>query len=309
MPFPILAAIGINAATQILGGKKASDAQKDAAASASALSNKVYDYTRQANAPYTNLGAQAAGTLSSMYGYGGSDPSQAAYGNSPFLQSDYLTLASLFPKVRSAANWNDINWSAIGGKPQMSEGVENFIASNWGAIRPAANFSDINWNAGTGWAGGTPIGGNKGQVNQPAPMSAPNYEAFFASPDYQFRQQQGMKNIGNYFGARGGAFSGNALKALTEYNSNLAAGEFGNWFNRQFDMMGAGQTANAQNANAGTNNASLAGNAMMARGDARASGLLNTTSALQNALYDGYGASRGTRTKRDNYDFWSTFGG
>lgn len=262
MPFPILAAIGINAATRILGGKKASDAQKDAASGAAALSNKVYDYTRQANTPYTNLGAQAAGTLSSLYGYGGGDPAQQSYGDSPFQQSDYQALSSIFPQVRSAANWSDINWDALGGKPQLSDGVENFIASNWGAIRPAANFGDINWNASAGWNGGAPIGASAAPSS--GQMSAPNYEAFVASPDYQFRQQQGMKNIGNYFGARGGAFSGNALKALTEYNSNLAAGEFGNWFNRQFNMMGAGQNANAQNANAGTNNASLAGNAMMA---------------------------------------------
>jgi len=119
-------------------------------------------------------------------------------------------------------------------------------------------------------------------------MPASNYESFFASPDFQFRQQQGDKNINNWFAARGGAQSGNALKALTEYNSNLAAGEFGNWFNRQLGLTGVGQTANAQNAAAGTNNAALAGNAAMAAGDARASGILNTTNTLQNALYDTY---------------------
>lgn len=286
MPFPVIAAMAINAALGAAGGKSAANAQENAAAQAGALANRAFDYTRTANQPYTNLGSQAANALGSVYGYAPTDPEAMGYGNSPFLQSDYQTLSALFPQIRSAANWSDINWAAHGGKPQLTDGVENFISSNWSAIRPAANFQDINWNASTGYSGGTPIGYQAPEA--PAATPVGNYESFFASPDFQFRQQQGDKNINNWFAARGGAQSGNALKALTEYNSNLAAGEFGNWFNRQLGLTGVGQTANAQNAAAGTNNAALAGNAAMAAGDARASGILNTTNTLQNALYDTY---------------------
>lgn len=292
MPFPVIAAMAINAALGAAGGKSAANAQENAAAQAGALANRAFDYTRTANQPYTNLGSQAANALGSVYGYAPADPTAMGYGNSPFLQSDYQWLASNWGKVRDSDVFGagaSGPWSWMNDPSQMaglSPEAQAFVTSNWSAIRPAANFQDINWNASTGYAGGTPIGYQAPAAPAATPVS--NYESFFASPDFQFRQQQGDKNINNWFAARGGAQSGNALKALTEYNSNLAAGEFGNWFNRQLGLTGVGQTANAQNAAAGTNNAALAGNAAMAAGDARASGILNTTNTLQNALYDTY---------------------
>jgi hypothetical protein len=107
---------------------------------------------------------------------------------------------------------------------------------------------------------------------------------FQASPDYEFRRNQGMRGIGNYFGARGGAFSGNALKALNEYNSNLASGEFGNWFNRQASMAGLGQATAQGLGAAGANNAANIGNSLMAGGNARASGLAGVNNAVQGGL-------------------------
>jgi hypothetical protein len=308
MPFPIFAAMAINSALQAAGGKSAASAQEDAANQAGALSRQAFDYTRSANLPYTNLGSQAANTLGSVYGYSPSDPASIGYGNSPFLQSDYQKLSALFPQIRSAANWNDINWDVIGGKPQLTAGVEDFISANWRAIRPAANFQDINWNAGTGYSGGTPIGYKPAERTGMPGVS--NYEAFFASPDYQFRQQQGTKNINNWLAARGGGFSGNALKALTEFNSNLASGEYGNWFNRQLGLTNMGQNANAQNSAAGTNSAALSGAAAMAAGDARASGVMNTTNSLQNTLYDSYDILKRRRNGTDgNRDYWNWYAG
>lgn len=313
MPFPIFAAMALNSALQIAGGNKASSAQEDAANQAGAFAQQAYDYTRNSNLPYTNLGSQAANTLGSVYGYAPSDPASIGYGNSPFLQSDYQKLAALFPQVRSAANWSDINWAAHGGKPQLTAGVEDFIAANWNAIRPAANFQDINWNASSGYSGGAPIGYKPPEPTATAMPGTANYESFFASPDYQFRQQQGTKNINNWLGARGGAFSGNALKALTEFNSGLASGEFGNWFNRQMGLTGVGQTASSQNSAAGTNNAALSGAAAMAAGDARASGVMNTTNSLQNALYDSYDILNRRRSgaggNRNYWNWYSANGG
>src|SRR6188768_3809462 len=59
---------------------------------------------------------------------------------------------------------------------------------------------------------------------------------FQASPGYNFVRNEGQRDIGNSFAARGGAQSGNALKALAEFNSGLASGEFGNWFNRRMNL-------------------------------------------------------------------------
>ncbi len=77
---------------------------------------------------------------------------------------------------------------------------------------------------------------------------------FYASPDYQFRKKEGMDQIGATFAARGSG--GNALRALAEFNSNLASGEFGNWWGREFSKVESGRGANTSMvaANQGSSN-------------------------------------------------------
>jgi len=62
---------------------------------------------------------------------------------------------------------------------------------------------------------------------------------FYASPDYEFRRSEGLRDTGNMFNMKGGG--GNAMKGITDYASNLASGEFGNWFNRTFAQAQMGQ--------------------------------------------------------------------
>lgn len=123
-----------------------------------------------------------------------------------------------------------------------------------------------------------------GQPSTALDPNSPNYGAFFMSPDYQFRKSQGMQGIGNSFSASGGAKSGNALKALAEFNSNLAASEFGNYFNRQAALAGIGQTATTTSANAGLQTAANVGNALQGGANSRASGIAGQYDALGNAL-------------------------
>lgn len=113
---------------------------------------------------------------------------------------------------------------------------------------------------------------------------SPDYSNFFASPDYQFRKDQGMQGIERSLAARGLATSGNALSALADYNSNLAAGEFGNYFNRQAALAGIGQSAVNTATQAGANSASNIGNYFQNSGAARASGIASSSNAWGNAL-------------------------
>lgn len=77
-------------------------------------------------------------------------------------------------------------------------------------------------------------------ANQFAPQTiAPgDYSKFFASPDYQFRQQEGLNIVENSAAAHGGLYSGDTLRGITDYSSNLAAGEYGNYFARQRQLFG-----------------------------------------------------------------------
>ena len=109
---------------------------------------------------------------------------------------------------------------------------------------------------------------------------------FTTSPSYNFVRSEGQRDIGNNFSARGSQLSGNALRALTQYNQNLASTEYGNWWNRQAGLAGVGQTATQATGQAGSYAAANASNSMLAAGQARASGVQGINDYAQNALYD-----------------------
>jgi hypothetical protein len=127
----------------------------------------------------------------------------------------------------------------------------------------------------------------------------PDMSGFFASPDYNFRRTEGQRGIEGSFAARGMGQSGNALRALTEFNGNLASGEFGNYFNRLAGIAGVGQTATNQTAAYGADAASQAGRNALIAGNARASGIQGQADAWGqtaqglSSLYGYYNANRG----------------
>lgn len=108
--------------------------------------------------------------------------------------------------------------------------------------------------------------------------------SFFASPDYNFSRTEGMRGIESSFAAQGGAASGNALTRLAEFNSGLASGQFGNWWNRQAGLAGVGQSANESNAASGMNYANQYGRNALAAGEARASGVANQANIIGQGL-------------------------
>lgn len=136
-------------------------------------------------------------------------------------------------------------------------------------------------------------------------------------PSYQFRKQQGMDGIQASAAAGGGLLSGAALKALNQYNSNLASQEYNNaWsrdqsekqnlfgvlsgsrgqdyslfngenarqYNQLANMAGVGQqTANSLGA-FGAQNAQTIGNAHINAANAQANGLIGGATARTNGM-------------------------
>lgn len=115
---------------------------------------------------------------------------------------------------------------------------------------------------------------------------APDMSAFYASPDYNFRRTEGNRDIGNSFAARGGALSGNALRGITDYNSNLASGEFNNFVQRRLQEAGLGGAATSQGVNASQYTGGNVSNLLAEGGNARASGIINQSNAVTNGLND-----------------------
>jgi len=104
-----------------------------------------------------------------------------------------------------------------------------------------------------------------------------DYSNFMASPDYQFRLSEGAKAIDR----SGRPLSGAAVKEGIGYASNLASGEFGNYYNRLASQAGMGQTATGSTAAAGAGAAGNIGNAMIGQGAARASAYGGMNQAVQ----------------------------
>ena len=272
-------ATAASSALQYKGAKGAAKAQAAAANAANANSlaaqdaaiaeqRRQYDTTRNDFAPYRNIGVGALNNLAKVSGIG--MPGTAATGPS----------GGTFDAAMYLANNPDV------------------AADPWASANPMEHWNRYGKNEGRASPLSPVIPGTPATAGTPG--GASDMSPFFNSPDYGFRRSEGQRDIGNSFAARGGAFSGNALKALTEFNSNLAAGEFGNWWNRQAGLVDAGQGGTAQTANAGANmansitntignTAANVGNNLIGAGNARASGV----QGQYNALADGIGFAGG----------------
>jgi len=64
---------------------------------------------------------------------------------------------------------------------------------------------------------------------------------FETSPGYNWRMEEGTRNLGNVYSSKSGG--GNAMRDLAAWSQNFASEEFGNWWNRQAGLAGVGQTA------------------------------------------------------------------
>lgn len=141
-------------------------------------------------------------------------------------------------------------------------------------------------------------------VNALAKLQDPN--AFEASPSYQFVKDQGMQGIERSAAAGGSVRSGNALTALAQYNSGLASQEYGNWFNQQAAIAGAGQTATNALASVGQSTANNISSNLIGSGNARASGVADSANAWGNALGTVGGIASNYFANRKQNQMWNS---
>lgn len=264
------------AKTQAAAGQAANDQAFAAQQASIEEQRRQYDTTRQDFSPFRYLGYGAANQLAQLYGIQMPGFSEGGTPGTPAFNAQQAMNGDAGPGLRGRVN-------------QLFQNTQG-------------GFGDIPATPGT-----PPTYSNAGNSG-PASMSG-----FFASPDYNFRRQEGQRDIGNSFAARGGAFSGNALKALAEYNSNLASGEYGNYFNRLAGLLNAGQGGTAQTAHAGANmannisstlgnTAANVGNNLIGAGNARASGIQGQYNAYGDTIgfLGGLGGSY-FGNRRNNY--------
>lgn len=119
-----------------------------------------------------------------------------------------------------------------------------------------------------------------------------NGKGFQETPGYQFAFNEGMRGVTNNLAALGMKNSGAAMKAINDYGQNMANQEYGNWLNRIAGLQQQGQGA-AQGLAAANNNLAQGGsNALIAGGQAQASGVVGAANNWQNA-FNGVGNALG----------------
>ena len=64
----------------------------------------------------------------------------------PFNRDESEVLSELWPQIREAANFDDINWRAHGlSRAPGSADAQRIMAAHWGEVRNAQRFEDIDW--------------------------------------------------------------------------------------------------------------------------------------------------------------------
>jgi hypothetical protein len=276
---PLYGALGagvLQAGTGIYAANKAADAQEDAAKRAAETARRNMLMQLQLQEPQRNVGYQALGDLASLYGY-----STPAYTPVNTLMQSQTPLKSKAIKQGLKQGMGLDQLQQMGTLGQVN------AKSLRRLTKMGLSGDDILKLQGMG---GQPQQAPQAQNHAQPTGQAGNMDRFFASPDYQFRRDEGQRGIGNSFAARGGAASGNALKALTEFNSNLASGEFGNYYNRLAGMAGMGSQATGNVAGAGNNYANALMGSQQAAGDARASGVMGGANSVMQGVNTGVNA-------------------
>jgi hypothetical protein len=292
MSWGLVAVAGAAVVTSAVGANSARSAARAQGRGADAATNesaRQYDQTRRDLAPYRNIGAGALNLLGQPYGLSTGGPSGGG------------------------GNWDDSNlFGDAGGVPMVdSDRYANDPAYRYAwdrtletekANRPGWRGQETYWARATNedWSRlNETMARNLGdyraqhpqQQAQPGqPGATGDFSNFIKSPDYQFRRDEGMRGTERSAASRGGAFSGNALRALAEFNSNLASTEYGNYFNRLSSLAGIGQSATNTTAAYGAQHAQNAGRNALAAGDARASGIIGQGNAIGQGVSDLAGA-------------------
>lgn len=75
---------------------------------------------------------------------GASAQVRAFYG--PFTDAEAQVLSAVWPEVREAARYEDINWPGLGlNRAPGSRDVQRIMSANWAELRRARRFEEINW--------------------------------------------------------------------------------------------------------------------------------------------------------------------
>lgn len=186
------------------------------------------------------LGSSVIGGLSSIFG--ANDANDAAAQNAALAQQNIeaannAIYQSLDPAHQDRLMGADIMAGGLYGAGQNYMDQNRYISQYGPQALDRVRGLNPNINTPTAYGGNTQIGLSTNYSQDPNIASQwgalRDPSAFYESPDYQFRLKEGLDAVQNSAAAQGGLYSGNTLRDITNYASNLAGSEYGDYFQRQ----------------------------------------------------------------------------
>jgi hypothetical protein len=290
--------------------KSAANAQSGAAADANALQKYIFDEQVKLQQPWRDAGIGGLNRLSYLMGL-----SPTGYGNGsagggnglPTMETPEQIRARLAQKFTTTTGgatptapvtaWGNggneagMQSASGGATPTVTTVDEAKLAA---AIQAEQARQKAAYDA--AMAKATQTAGN--DPNFGSLMDTFDLADFQADPGYQFRQDEGMKALERSAAARGGLFSGRAMKDTLRFSQGLASQEFGsafdrfnvnktNQFNRLASISGIGQTAANQTGGALANYGNNVSNNIIGAGNAQAAGRVGSANAWNSAIGQG----------------------
>lgn len=295
---------------------KAAQAGQNAANQDAALQWGLYQQQRQDQYPYRYAGTNALNELAMRLGLGTYNPNSLATANLVDLSSGVPTANQDLYNTNAAYRqaWDQLatqHYQQYGKAYNGDSSVEMINQALRSALAPQIAAEQEQQTAQDAANKANPLYGSLLR----------NFTAadFQTDPGYDFRIQQGQKQIEGSAAARGGLLSGAAAKALTKYNQDFASNEYSNaynrfnndqntLYNRLSGIAGVGQQATNQVQAAGSNYGNAAGSAINYGGAARASGYINNANSLNAGLGSLAGIAQSYRPQSNPFGSgsWST---
>lgn len=129
-------------------------------------------------------------------------------------------------------------------------------------------------------------------------LNSGNMESFYESPDYAFTRDMGLQGIDRSAAARGAVDAGGTDADRIRFASGLASQNYGQFYDRQYNLAAMGQNAIAGQGSMAQQSASNIGNLLMGNAQAQGNAAINSANAYSGALNNlagAYGQYRGGR--------------
>jgi hypothetical protein len=246
---PIAAAVVpalIGGAASLYAGSQANkgiqrgiDAQQQATQQSLDLQRQQFDQTRQDQAPFRQGGLAGLDAILADYGLGNQGPQagQPDYGayvtGNPDIAAEAQRVLASNPNAIGDLNQDGrVDATDYGQYHAQTFGDRPVPTAQGAATAPQTAEQRLQEQVGE-----RPTFAPREEYNRPGYVAPDvSINAFQASPDYNFRLQEGSRNLNAFNAAKGVTGSGAAAKALVGYGQNLAGAEYGDFVDRTLGM-------------------------------------------------------------------------